>query len=652
MDSTALAQQEDPAPPRLDAEAIGLAAIRSILEAAAPLELELEGTPVRVTVAPGPRPPAVQLDCRWPGGRVALTMTAASGRPSGHHGLRVLAAATGRSVLWINVPRVVRDGMERHGIAHVRAGAALGSGALRTAIRRAGIPLVSPWYAEAFALRLPDGEVLPLPSYAFRRVVELALLALPFVARDAIEGAPAFDATELTVEAESAPPLPARDPELLFERHHAACPGLLETLVLADAVPATDPARARWLYEGLVDRRHRSPQQLAFRRGRLAALGLVARGAPTPLGRQILGERAAEVADIRRRIADLLDEERVEALDGGLPEDDEPAEVLAARVELTAAAVRPHLAHLDLAPDLVERLCAALSAGKHLLLVGPPGTGKTELGLALGEAARVAGCCSGLFTATASADWTTYETIGGYALERDGSLRFRPGVFLTALEQNQWLLVDELNRADVDRAFGELLTVLSGRGASTPFKLPDGRTVSVGPEAGATHRVPPSFRLIATMNTWDRGALFRLSYALLRRFAVIHVGAPDDAGYARLLDRHASELGDDPSLDPATRAALGRLFRSTGLLAHRPLGPAVALDMIRYIRRRAAPGEGLAEAIAMYLLPQLEGLPADAAAAVADLLDTELAAVASPRARLELRARLRELFPDLRLPDA
>src|SRR6185312_11926781 len=121
-----------------------------------------------------------------------------------------------------------------------------------------------------------------------------------------------------------------------------------------------------------------------------------------------------------------------------------------------------------------------------------------------------------------------------------------------------WLLVDELNRADVDRAFGELLTVLAGRGASTPFQLPDGRRVSIGVGARDTHRVPPSFRLIATMNTWDRGALFHLSCALQRRFAVIHVGPPDDAGYARLLDRHARE-GDGPPLDPAVRAALMRL---------------------------------------------------------------------------------------------
>ena len=92
-----------------------------------------------------------------------------------------------------------------------------------------------------------------------------------------------------------------------------------------------------------------------------------------------------------------------------------------------------------------------------------------------------------MLTVTASADWTTYETIGGYALERDGALRFRAGVFLAALEQERWLLVDELNRADVDRALGELFTVLAGRGAATPFPLADGRAVSIGPRTLHAH---------------------------------------------------------------------------------------------------------------------------------------------------------------------
>jgi hypothetical protein len=168
----------------------------------------------------------------------------------------------------------------------------------------------------------------------------------------------------------------------------------------------------------------------------------------------------------------------------------------------------------------------------------------------------------------------------------------------------------------------------------------------------------PSFRVVATLNTWDRATLFRLSAALLRRFAVVHVGPPDDEGYARLLDRQASSPGAHPPLDPLAQTILGRLFCSAGLLACCPIGPAIALDMVRYARSRAITmgetpkppaqplgADALAEAAAMVLLPQLEGLPGDAAAEVASILDAELAPSISAPALAELRARLAELCP-------
>ena len=216
---------------------------------------------------------------------------------------------------------------------------------------------------------------------------------------------------------------------------------------------------------------------------------------------------------------------------------------------------------------VIESACSALNAGKNVIFTGPPGCGKSKLASFLSEKATGQ---EPLMT-TASPAWSTGDLIGRYMPDREGQgLVFEEGVFLRALgdtdEPSRWLVIDEFNRADIDACFGELFSVLAGDSVELPFKTErkseddaeeeeydTSHPVRITPEGDkaeteADYLVPGKFRLIGTMNDADRSGLNNLSFALMRRFAIIQVESPDSDDTKTIVEDHINRTAEELDL--------------------------------------------------------------------------------------------------------
>ncbi|MBT2896965.1 AAA domain-containing protein [Streptomyces sp. McG3] len=237
----------------------------------------------------------------------------------------------------------------------------------------------------------------------------------------------------------------------------------------------------------------------------------------------------------------------------------------------------------DELPDDVRRVRDLLEHKGQVVLQGPPGTGKTRLALNVAlalaghadlieappaERAAVLARLSAVPPVPAVAEgagtpekaraarltMVTFHPSYGYEdfvegfrpdTAADGAglhLTMRDGVFLQVCAAAEMapddiflLIVDEINRGDLPRVLGELITLL---------ELDKRGSVSITlPTSGRQRTVPANVRIIGTMNSADR-SVSHIDSAIRRRFAFLDVPPDLDA-----LDGEVEGLGLAPLLE-------------------------------------------------------------------------------------------------------
>ena len=205
---------------------------------------------------------------------------------------------------------------------------------------------------------------------------------------------------------------------------------------------------------------------------------------------------------------------------------------------------------------------------KNVILYGPPGTGKTREALLLGNWWRRTYGEDSVSQLTFHPSYCYEDFIEGFRPTQDGQgFQLRDGVFkkicrqANANPQKKYLvIIDEINRGDIARILGELITLLEGdkRGKQYGTYLQ---------QSGELFYVPVEVYVLGTMNTADK-SISLMDLAIRRRF-IFYPLIPDPDVLAEDKD-YFSEI--EGLHLPSLLVNLNRRLEDTGVDRNRVLG--------------------------------------------------------------------------------
>jgi len=187
-----------------------------------------------------------------------------------------------------------------------------------------------------------------------------------------------------------------------------------------------------------------------------------------------------------------------------------------------------------------ETLVNLLKNKKNLILQGAPGVGKTFAAKLLAYSIIGVKDTSRVMTVQFHQSYSYEDFIVGFRPTKDG-FELAQGPFYTFcknaqddLERDYFFIIDEINRGNLSKIFGELLMLIENdkRGDNNKLRLL---------YSNEQFSVPDNVYIIGLMNTADR-SLAMIDYALRRRFAFYEMEpAFESAGFLSLIESSGND---------------------------------------------------------------------------------------------------------------